>query len=185
MTICIPACAPHADMHSRMRAPCRYAFPHARPSRLVPTRVRRCAAPRVPPVAIGWPLPGRHSARPLGSCGPPRAAHAERRRGRRGERECVSVCGDLHFRMLRFAFLYSAVRASACGGVRISVRDMCALLRARQLEAQCRASSALLRDLLDAPTALAACCTLTCVTRTFGIVCVFVFAVSPPVHPLL
>ncbi len=28
----------------------------------------------------------------------------------------------------------------------------------RQLDAQCRASSAPLRDLLDAPTALAACC---------------------------
>ena len=31
-------------------------------------------------------------------------------------------------------------------------------LLSRQLDAQCRASSAPLRDLLDAPTALAACC---------------------------
>jgi hypothetical protein len=52
----------------------------------------------------------------------------------------------------------------------------------RQLDAQCRTSSAPLRDLLDAPTALAACCgfesnRLTCVTRIFCI-CICIFSID-------
>jgi hypothetical protein len=43
--------------------------------------------------------------------------------------------------------------AALGAGRRRSKRD-----HSRQLDAQCRASSAPLRDLLDAPTALAACC---------------------------
>jgi hypothetical protein len=46
------------------------------------------------------------------------------------------------------------------------------------LAAQCRASSAPLRDLLDAPTALAACCGFARVSQVY-FVFVFVFSQAP------
>ena len=81
MAICITVCAPHADVHSRMRALWRFAFPYVRRMPMhVHSRMRapwRNAFPYARPMAKCIPVCAPHAIYANVECQVPRARPGE------------------------------------------------------------------------------------------------------------